>query len=299
MQRLAMPLPHRLTLPGGFPDWVAEGRFAPQHAAPLAPADLHAGEDALVLFVWQGNRMLVPEALAGFPLRRVPAELPVVRRSMLGFLDGVVCEAIEVADDCAAPPGFSWQGLRTLFAHLEAGMIALAGRSFQVLEWERTHQFCGRCGHPMTPRDHERSRECRQCGFIAYPRISPVVMGLVVHERRLLLARSPHFPPGMYSAVAGFVETGESLEHALAREIFEETGIRAGGFQYFDSQPWPFPHSLMMAFTAEYLGGTPVPQPEEIEDVSWFPIDDLPPLPPPVSIAGRLIRAVAAHLQHA
>ena len=101
----------------------------------------------------------------------------------------------------------------------------------------------------------------------------------------------------MYSAVAGFVEVGESLEQALTREILEETGIHAGQYQYFDSQPWPFPHSLMVAFTAAYERGDPVPQPEEIEDVRWFDVDALPTLPPTLSIAGRLIRAVTGHLR--
>jgi NAD+ diphosphatase len=115
-------------------------------------------------------------------------------------------------------------------------------------------------------------------------------MGLVVRGDEILLARSPHFAPGVYSAIAGFVEAGESLEQALRREILEESAIHADNFKYFDSQSWPFPHSLMVAYTADYVAGTPVPQPEEIEDVRWFPMEALPQLPPPVSIAGRLIR---------
>ncbi|MDE3009312.1 MAG: NAD(+) diphosphatase [Pseudomonadota bacterium] len=296
-----MPLPHRLNSPGGFPDWVGEGRFVPGHRHAVddaADGPAASAHDALH-FVFQEQRLLFPDDPAAACFGAPPPELPELRRSMLGWLDGRSCLAIDIAADTPAPPGFSWQGLRALFPQLEAGMIALAGRAFQVLEWERTHQYCGRCATPMLPRTDERARACPACGFTAYPRISPVVMGLVVRGRELLLARSPHFAPGMYSAVAGFVETGETLEHALAREILEETSIRARNYQYFDSQPWPFPHSLMVAFTAEYLSGEPVPQPDEIEDVRWFDIAELPQLPPTLSIAGRLIRAVVEHLRHA
>jgi NAD+ diphosphatase len=290
-----MPLPHRLECPGGFPDWVAEGRFVPDHRTPPEQNSIGTAEPALHL-IWDDNRLLFPADPA--QPRFAPLALPELRRSMLGWLDGRACLAIEVPAATPAPAGYAWQGLRALFGTLDEGLLALAGRAFQILEWDRTHQFCGRCGTPTVLRSDERARTCPSCQLTAYPRISPVVMGLVVRGRELLLARSPHFPPGMYSAVAGFVEAGEALEHALAREILEETGIRAGSFQYFDSQPWPFPHSLMVAFTAEYRSGVPVPQPEEIEDVRWFPVEALPPLPSPVSIAGRLIRAVAAHLQN-
>ena len=291
-----MPLPFRLHAPGNFPDWVGDGRFVPLHRSADA-ADLAAlARGACLLFAWQGNRLLHASA-AEFPLRSLPAGLTAERHTVLGTMDGTLCLALDLPDAAAAPEGHAWTGLRSLFNQIDAGWVALAGRSFQILEWERTHRFCGRCATPMVPRSHERARECPTCRFVAYPRISPVVMGLVVRDRSLLLARSPHFAPGMYSAVAGFVEVGESLEQALAREILEETGIRAGQFQYFDSQPWPFPHSLMIAYTAEYESGEPVPQPGEIEDVQWFALDQLPALPPPISIAGRLIRAVVSHLQ--
>lgn len=288
-----MPLPHLLPAAGGFPDWVGEGRLVPGHRLPEPGTD--PSDPAPLWFLWQDRNLLFPES-GSFPLQALPDGLPELRRSMVGWLDGRPCIAVDIPAQVAAPDGFAWVGLRPLFQRLEPGMVALAGRAYQVLEWERTHQFCGRCASPMAAREDERSRHCPACGFVAYPRISPVVMGLVVRGRELLLARSPHFPAGMYSAVAGFVETGEALEHALAREILEETGIRAGRFQYFDSQPWPFPHSLMVAFTAEFQSGEPVPQPGEIEDVRWFAVNDLPALPPPISIAGRLIRTVAAHL---
>ena len=122
-------------------------------------------------------------------------------------------------------------------------------------------------------------------------------MCLVRRDRKILLARSPRFAPGMYSALAGFVEPGESLEQCLAREVFEETGIRISNARYFASQPWPFPHSLMIAFVADYAGGEITPEPGEIEDAQWFDIDALPQLPNRISIARRLIDGVLAEMR--
>jgi len=288
-----MPLPFGLSYPGYAPDWVAEGRLQllthSQDTSTVSPDSLH--------FVWQTNRVLHPVQGEEFPIGALPEGLKPIRTFVLGELDGKRCYTHEVATDTPAPEGYEWSGLRALFPVLDPGMVNLAGRSFQIIEWDRSHQFCGRCGTSTFLRTSERARECPSCALVSYPRISPVVMGLVVREREILLARSPHFAPGMYSAVAGFIEIGESCEQALRREILEETGILADNFRYFDSQAWPFPHSLMVAFTAEYVSGTPVPQPDEIEDVRWFNVDALPAIPPAISVAGRLIRAVAQHLQ--
>jgi NAD+ diphosphatase len=148
----------------------------------------------------------------------------------------------------------------------------------------------------MRHRGGEHARECPACGLIAYPRIAPAVMCLVTRAREILLARSPHFPPGMYSALAGFVEPGESLEQCLAREVLEETGVRIANPRYFASQPWPFPHSLMIAFVADYAGGEITPAPDEIEDAQWFTLDALPKLPKRISIARRLIDGVVGEM---
>jgi len=189
-----------------------------------------------------------------------------------------------------------WKGLRALYAKLDDDLFALAGRALQYVDWDRTHQFCGRCGTPTRHREHERARECPNCALIAYPRIAPAVMCLVRRGQEILLARSPHFLPGMYSALAGFVEPGESLEQCLAREVMEETGIRIASPRYFASQPWPFPHSLMIAFVADYAGGEITPAPDEIEDAQWFALDALPKLPNRISIARRLIDGVMAEM---
>ncbi len=220
-----------------------------------------------------------------------------LRRLYLGTLGERACYAFEYGAATEAPQDMQWQGLRSLFGRLDESLFALAGRALQFIDWDRTHQFCGRCGTPTQHRASERARECPACNLIAYPRIAPAVMCLIRRGRAILLARSPRFPPGMYSALAGFVEPGESLEQCLAREVLEETGIRIANARYFASQPWPFPHSLMIAFVADYAGGEITPAPDEIEDAQWFDIDALPKLPNRISIARRLIDGVVAEMR--
>ena len=219
-----------------------------------------------------------------------------LRRLYLGTLGERRCYAFEFSADTPAPEGMLWQGLRALFNKLDDAQFALAGRALQLVDWDRTHQFCGRCATPTQHRGSERARECPACGLLAYPRIAPAVMCLVRREREILLARSPHFPPGMYSALAGFVEPGETLEQCLAREVLEETGIAIANPRYFASQPWPFPHSLMIAIVADYAGGEVRPAPDEIEDAQWFALEALPKLPNRISIARRLIDGVVAEM---
>ena len=152
------------------------------------------------------------------------------------------------------PPGHGWEGLRTLFSVLDDAHFALAGRALQLLDWDRSHQFCGRCGTPTEPKREERVRVCPACKLSAYPRVAPAVMALVTRGRELLLGRSPHFPPGMYSALAGFVEPGESLEQCVAREVAEEVGVRVT--QHVATSPASrgrFPTSLMIAFVCEWV----------------------------------------------
>ena len=187
--------------------------------------------------------------------------------------------------------------VRALFGALDDAVFALAGRALQVMDWDRSHQFCGRCGTPTAVKSGERARECPSCGQVHYPRIAPAVMALVQRRGELLLARSPHFMPGMYSALAGFVEPGESLEQCLVREVKEEVGIEVENLRYFSSQPWPFPHSLMIAFNCDWAAGEIAPDPGEIEAAGWFSLENLPGLPNKISIARRLIDATIAKMR--
>jgi NAD+ diphosphatase len=189
--------------------------------------------------------------------------------------------------------------LRSLFLQLPDALLALAGRASQIVEWDRSHQFCGRCGSATRDRQSERAKECPRCGHIVYPRVSPAMMVLVTRGKELLLARSKRFPQPVYSALAGFVEAGESIEDCIHREVREEVGIEVRDLTYVASQSWPFPHSLMIAYNAEYASGEVRPCDDEIVDARWFGLEELPQLPNPVSIARVLINSTIERLRRA
>ncbi|CAN5347991.1 NAD(+) diphosphatase [soil metagenome] len=212
---------------------------------------------------------------------------PLVASQYLGTLDGIDCWARSLIE---APPGRRPVGLRRAMMAFDPALAAIAGRAAQVLDWDRTHRHCGVCATPTELRTQERARVCPACGLVVYPRISPAMMTLIWRPGELLLARSPHHAPGLFTALAGFVEAGESLEDCIHREVAEEVGVTVDDLRYFGSQSWPFPNSLMVAFTARWRDGVIVPQPGEIEDARWFAIDDLPLIPGRFSIAGLLLR---------
>ncbi len=263
------------------------------------PELLPAGDaDAPVWwFVFAGGDLLVRPTPDGAELPTASiwpfAKLPTTRRIYLGSLRGQPCHAAEV-EPTAPPPGMKFESLRALWTRLDETLLGVASHALQLIEWDRTHQFCGRCGTPTQRRAEERARHCPACGLTAYPRLSPVIMVRVVRDGRILLARAPRFAPGVYSVLAGFVEAGETLEQALRREVAEEVGIRIRNPRYFASQSWPFPHSLMIAFTAEYAGGELQVDGRELLDAGWFAPDTLPGLPSPMSMAWRLIQDFVA-----
>ena len=171
----------------------------------------------------------------------------------------------------------------------------IAGRAVQLVEWGRTHRFCGRCGELTVAQEHERAMRCPSCGLLAFPRLAPAMITLVTRgegaDEEALLARGVQFRAPMYSCLAGFVEPGESLEQAVVREVREEVGVEVGDVRYWGSQPWPFPHSLMIGFTARWTAGEIEIDPSEILDAQWYRRDALPPIPPGISIARKLIDA--------
>lgn len=186
-------------------------------------------------------------------------------------------------------PGCRWQGLRQSLLEGDAQNYALLSYGAQISTWAAHNRFCGSCGGPMTQVSGERAMRCERCAVHHYPRLSPSMIVLVTRGDELLLARSQRFVAGMYSTLAGFVEAGESVEQCVAREVQEEVGVQVKNLQYLGSQCWPFPHSLMLGFHAEYASGEIVMQEEEIEDAQWFNVNDLPPLPASRSIARFLI----------
>ena len=186
------------------------------------------------------------------------------------------------------PPGYHWVDLRAAAAALDDPLFRRAGRAWQFLEWRRTHRYCGVCG-TGTAEGPQGGLQCPNCDHLHFPRLSPAVIVLVHRGDEILLGRSPAFPEGMFSTLAGFVEPGESLEAAVRREILEESDVEVARPVYFGSQPWPFPHSLMIGFFAEWVAGVPRPADGELEAVGWFGRDELPTLPGRVSIARHLI----------
>lgn len=221
-----------------------------------------------------------PEALG-----LVPDAAPV----FLGKLDGQPCWAAGVDGGTEAPGELWWQELRSLGALWPSEEWALAGRAVQLVEWVRTNRFCGRCATPTERADGERAMRCPACGLAAYPRLAPAIIVLVRRGEEALLAQGNRFRGRMFSALAGFVEPGETLEEAVAREVFEEVGIHVRNPRYVASQPWPFPHSVMIGFSAEWASGELVPDGTEILEANWWRADNLPPVPPRLSIARRLI----------
>jgi NAD+ diphosphatase len=208
----------------------------------------------------------------------------------LGRLDGTPCYAVEVGDGFSAPEGMEFVNLRRLFAEYGELFFRIAGIASELVTWDRTHRFCGACGTLNEESTVERAKVCPKCGLMQFPRISPAIIVAIVKGDRILLARGARFRnTDMFSVLAGYVESGETLEECVEREVREEVGIEIGNINYFASQPWPFPHSLMVGFTAEHRAGEIVEDREEILEAGWFTADKLPKIPEKPSIARRLI----------
>jgi NAD+ diphosphatase len=206
----------------------------------------------------------------------------------IGDADGAPCRTAEIDGD--APNGWTFAGLRSLFSVLPEPLFRVAGRALMTVDWARSHRFCGRCGTATRVKEGERARECPACGELAYPRISPAIIVAVTRGDRLLLVRHHRFAQ-RFTVVAGYVEPGETLEECVHREVREETGLEISEPRYFANQPWPFPHSLMVGFTAEYLSGEIRVEPSELIEGDWYSADALPVIPDKVTIARRLIDA--------
>ncbi|MDB4950912.1 MAG: nudC [Gemmatimonadetes bacterium] len=257
----------------------------------------HEAEGAgAIYFAFRGRNLLVlTDSVAG---PRLPDEagwtalaLAPLRINEVGEGLSVRGMVVELAESVEAPAGAAFHGLRGLHGVLDDELYRMAGRAVQVMEWDRSHLFCSRCGTAAERVEGELAKRCPACGKTDYPRITPAVIVRIESGdgSRVLLARGPQFAPGVYSTIAGFVEPGESLEEAVAREVREEVGVEVAEIRYFGSQPWPYPHSLMVGFTARYAGGELRLQESEVEDAKWFGVDDMPLVSPPLSIARVLI----------
>lgn len=249
------------------------------------------GRDAWLLILSDGRLLVAEDQRQAAILRGDPDDpgLEVGARQYLGRLDGKPLWALAAPAGAAAPQGHDWLGLRQLYFSLGEDLFTLVGRAKHLLEWDTATRFCRACGRELTPHGEERAKLCPGCGHTAFPRLSPAVIMSVEREGRILLARSPRFPGGMYSTLAGFVEPGETLEETVVREVREEVGVEVTDVRYFGSQPWPFPDSLMIGFSARWASGEIAMDDREIEAADWFAPDNLPKIPQGYAIARRLI----------
>ena len=270
---------------------TAPSRFAPA-VTPPPGAD---GDDALY-FIWLGDRALciseggVPRPVTADEFRWVDVE--VSSKHYLGRWDNRACYAL--AGRGSVPEGFAATHLRAWLGRVEPDFFALAGRAKQIVEWHRDHRFCGRCGGENEEQASERAKRCPTCGLVTYPRLSPSIIVLVRRGDEMLLARNAAWPARMFSTLAGFVEPGESIEQTVHREVAEEVGLEVRDLRYLGSQPWPFPHSLMLGFHADYAGGEIDCLDGEIAEARWFHYRDLPNVPNGTAISRWLIDAFVA-----
>lgn len=250
------------------------------------------GQEAL-WFVFSAGKMLVkPEGERAVPPRFTrPSDigLEMARNQYLGTIDGVHSFSAEAAQGAAAPQGMEFRDLRSLYGVLEDDLFLVAGRAVQMAAWDSSNLFCSRCGKPVEKIPGEIAKRCPVCGLVKYPQICPAVIVAVTRDSKILLAHNKNFKSGLYGVISGFVEPGETFEECVKREAMEEVGISVKNIRYFRSQPWPFPNSMMVAFTAEYESGELRPDGTEIEDAGWYGADWLPAVPSNFSVARQLI----------
>lgn len=243
-------------------------------------------------FIFDKDGLLLEEAPGGL---RIPfitdiqaLGLPLESVEYIGSMDGRDCLAAGITG-AVSPAGYSLHKLLPAYEQMEEAWFWIAGRAYHLLEWAKKTKFCSVCGGKMEAVAGERARQCTDCGFRVYPRISPAVIVAVTDGDRILLARNSKRVTPMYSVIAGFVEPGETLENCVRREVMEEVGIEVKNIRYFGSQPWPFPDSFMVAFTAEYSSGVITVDNDEIIDAGWYGPDGLPQIPGKASVARKLI----------
>lgn len=250
-------------------------------------------DDTALWFILCGKKLLVnaEDGRVSIPVLVDISELGLLplREHYLGTYKGRHCYTAEIGETAEISERMALHGIWGIFNHLDEDLFKITLRAVRTIDWDRTDQFCIRCGSKTENKSDERAKKCPVCGHVNFMRISPAVIVLVSRGDRMLLARGQRFKDEMYSVLAGFVEPGETLEDTVKREIKEEVGIDVKDIRYFGSQSWPFPDSLMIAFTAQYAGGDIRIDETEIADARWFDCDNLPLIPGKISIARSMI----------
>lgn len=240
------------------------------------------------------NQLLVAKSESGL-LRRAWSQLPFIHHhqeniELITTPNTEPFYMIDLGAEYIEEEGFEKISLRNLLMLVDIDNFEPVARAWQVAHFLRTHKYCGQCGKPMRRVSWELAMHCHSCHHRCYPRISPCIIVAVRKGDKMLLAQGKaHTQTNMYSTLAGFVESGETLEQAVHREVFEEVAIKVKNLRYFGSQPWPFPHSLMVGYIADYASGEIKIDDNEIVDANWYDIDDLPHIPHKFSIARDLI----------
>lgn len=223
-----------------------------------------------------------------------------IREHLLGVFDETEIYCAEISAELLFGAPIELLPFRKVLDRLGDDWFTVASKAFTVINWDRNHQFCGRCSSPTEHLSSGFERTCTVCDLHFYPRISPSIIVLIHRDDEILMARSPHFPPGAYGLIAGFIEAGENIEDAVHREIYEEIGIHVNKLEYFGSQVWPFPDALMIGFFAEYHSGSLNIDTTEIEAAGWYRYDQLPGRPSSkISIASRMLDHFIETRQHA
>ncbi|MFC2140876.1 NAD(+) diphosphatase [Acidobacteriota bacterium] len=246
-------------------------------------------------FIFREDRLLVHAVdndQYSIPLIKTLQELEITptRTQYLGRYGNTCCYSAEIPGEKKSPENMFFLHLWGLYDCIDFDLFQIAGYAFHIMKWDQSSQYCGRCGTQTKNSENERAKICENCNLIRYPRISPAVIVAVIKENKILLAKASRFRKrNMYSVLAGFVDPGETLEECVKREIKEEVNIEVENIRYFGSQPWPFPDSLMIGFTADYKSGELKIDGDEIIDANWFTPGDLPNIPGKLSIARELI----------
>ncbi|MDR1626864.1 MAG: NAD(+) diphosphatase [Spirochaetia bacterium] len=267
--------------------------FTPRHD--VSKNFLHEGywflfyKDRLVTLPAGGAAVGIPRS-EGRPDPGLEALKTLADRALyIGDLDGTPCYAGNLPGESGVPQPYKLEALRPLHGRLPQDPMRAARFAAHLMHWDRNTRFCGACGCPTGDQRGERAKLCPSCKTLFYPRIAPAVIVAVLDGKKILLAHNKRFAAPVYSLIAGFIEIGETAEQCIEREIMEEVGLKVKNIRYFSSQPWPFPDSLMLGFTAEYAGGEVRADGDELLDAGWFRPPDMPVLPAGDSIARKII----------
>lgn len=241
---------------------------------------LHRRSDKDYWFLFKDNKLLTIESKNKIQIPRWKyidhLNISIYNIQYMGAFCGYNCYCGEIADDIGEE-NVVFLDLKTLSNTVDENIYTLSSKANLLLNWLKLNQYCGVCGSKMYKKDSpsERAMVCSKCGNTTWPRTSPAIIVAVTKGDKLLLARNRQFPNRMYSVIAGFVEYGETFEECVRREVYEEVGIKVKNIRYFGSQPWPYPNSMMIGFTAEYLDGEIEVDGEEIVHADWFSKEEI------------------------